>query len=307
MIKEIIDLDPFDFIIKWRIINSCNAKCSYCLRKEQRDEIINLEERNLTLSNTAKEISNLVNNTSFNNVKIDLIGGEVSLLDLPTICSNLNSKKIKRINITTNLLKEVEYYINLCNVLHSNGLELSCVASFHYEFQNFEKYFSKILILKDYFDVLGCEMVSTIDNQELVKKFISKCEENNLQYLVDKDLRINSEKERSLISVDSRRNNPRYKVVFSDGTEKIYNSRNKLLTDTSLEENYYTIAIKTTGFNCTQSNDFIYIDLDTVVGRTINSNKCTNRIPIKEFKLLEPKVCESNSCTLCGHVSLFRN
>ena len=123
-IKSITDLDNSDFIIKWRMTEMCNADCSYCIRKNRHVGVISerLKEQNRRLCEVAKEISRMIDSTDFHNVKIDLIGGEVSILDLEKICGNFTAGKIKRINLTTNLLKPVDYYKNLCNLLHSKGI-----------------------------------------------------------------------------------------------------------------------------------------------------------------------------------------
>ena len=119
-IISITDLDNSDFIIKWRMTEMCNADCSYCIRKSRHVGVIpeRLKEQDGRLCEVAKEISRMIDSTDFHNVKIDLIGGEVSILDLEKICGNFTAGKIKRINLTTNLLKPVEYYKNLCDLLH---------------------------------------------------------------------------------------------------------------------------------------------------------------------------------------------
>ena len=69
----------------------------------------------------------------------------------------------------------MEYYKKLCDLLHSKGIKSTVVASFHYEFQSFEKYFEKVEALRSCFDILGCEMVSNVENQDLCRAFIEKC------------------------------------------------------------------------------------------------------------------------------------
>lgn len=310
-ILSVTDLDKSDFIIKWRMTGMCNADCSYCIRKGRNDKLSEekAREQNERLKEVASEISRMVDATDFENVKIDLIGGEVSVLDLSSICEKLSSVKIKQINITTNLLRNAEYYSFFCEVLHSKGIEVTATASFHYEYQPFEKYFEKIEELKKHFDILDCEMVSTLKNQNLCKKFINKCREIGIDYSVEGDLRFSKEKERQkgLITDSSRKTkSDRYKVCFTDGTECTYGSRNQFLMDSNNVQNVWQKAIHTKGFVCSNSNDFVYIDFDTVVGRTKTSNRCTTRMKIEAFEVVEPRICEEENCTLCGHMSLWR-
>ena len=310
-ILSVTDLDKSDFIIKWRMTEMCNADCSYCIRKN-RHVAFNTEkvnEQNRRLCEVAKEISKMLETTDFCNVKIDLIGGEVSILDLEKICSNFSTKKIKKINLTTNLLKPVEYYKGLCDLLHSKGIKSTVVASFHYEYQTFDKYFEKIEILRNYFDILGCELVSNTDNQDLCKEFIEECKKLKLDYMVEGDLRAHQERARInglIIDSSKKIKKDRYKVCFTDGTEKNYTSRNQLLMDSNNIQNVWQKAIHTRGFICSNSYNFVYIDFDTAIGRTESSNLCTNRMSIEKFKVLSPRGWESENCTLCGHMSLWR-
>lgn len=311
-IESITDLDEADFIIKWRMTEMCNADCSYCIRKRHHKKVDRelLALQNSQLCGVAKSISRMVESTEFSNVKIDMIGGEVSVLDLPEITRNLASPKIRQINMTTNLLRDTEYYKSLCGSLHSRGVKATAVASFHYEFISFDKYFEKIEHLRDCFDILACEIVSNEDNQPLCGKFIEKCREIGIDYMCEGDLRFNEiEARQSGLIVESRKHQKpdRYSVLFSDGTSRVYTSRNQLLMDGEIAENRWQKAIHTKGYICSNSHDFVYIDFDTVVGRALTGDSCTNRVPVGEFRIVEPRPCPFQNCTLCGHMSLHRD
>lgn len=312
-IKRIDNLDPADLVIKWRMTEMCNINCSYCIRSSRGDKTINqdkLKEQENRLCEVAKALSNLIDKNDRKNVKLDLIGGEVTILNLQKILSNISTTKITKIQITTNLMRDADYYINLINLLHQKGIRLSMTASCHYEFQNLDKYFEKAEILKDKADIFTAEIVSNDNSQELCKEFKKRCEELNLYYMIEADLRMQSFASRQNgLMVGGRKPNgiPRYKVTFTDGSEEIYQTRNSFLYDKTVEENVMQKMIHTEDMYCTNSWNFFYVDFDMVGGRTENNDSCTNRMKIEDFKLISPKKCIHTNCTLCGHMSLWRD
>lgn len=309
-IKKIKDLDPADFIIKWRLTNMCNADCSYCVRKPQHKTLDKdtIEKDELNLCEIAKEVSRLIDNSNFNNVKIDLIGGEVTLFNLQTILENIKTDKLKVINITSNVLKDLSYFTDLCNYLHKRNIKLTLTASYHFEYISFENYFEKVKALNENVDFFCCEMVSLPDNQELCKRFIDECKKNNLIYRCEVDIRFGKEDVRklNLIADSNKQENARYEVTFTDGSKQIYTTRNQLLIDRTIKENVNQNVIQTNGMMCTKNYDFIYIDFDIVGGRTNNTNSCLTKTRIQDFNLIAPKPCTAKGCTLCGHMDLWR-
>ena len=305
-----IDLDPADFIIKWRITEMCNVKCSYCMhiqREELTDGLIKPQEERLC--EVASQISKLLDKTDFNKVKIDMIGGEVTIFDLKKIVSHVNTPKLKRINLTTNFLKGKEYYKDFAMYCRDRGIEVTATASFHYEFQTFEKYFEKIEYLKPFFKILACEVVSNEDNQDLVRRFCDKCKELDVDYMCDVDLRLEKEdsRQKGLINETGKSyKTPRYKVFFTDGSEKEYISRNQFLQDKDVLENRWQKAIFTNELFCTNSYNYIYIAFDTVGGRKKDDPCCCNKIKIEDFEIVKPSPCVMTNCTICGHQSLWR-
>lgn len=304
------DLDTNDFVVKWRITKYCNVHCSYCIRHEHptfsKEDI---EKDELKLCEVAKKLSDLVERTPFNNVKIDLIGGEVSIFDLRKILSNLTTKKLKRINMTTNLIKSADYYVSLAEFLKAKGIEFTVTASFHYEFQSAESYFVKVKRLIPLCKLFVCEMVSTDDNQIICKNFIKECEALNVDYMVESDLRLEKtgERENYISVVNKKFKNPRYHAYFSDGSEKIYGSRNSFLCDKSIDINVMQNRVNARGWLCTNSWNYIYVDFNFIRGKTDEKSDCRQIIQLEDFNIVKPSPCHAESCTICGHMSLYKN
>lgn len=309
-VRSIEDMDEADLVVKWRMTEMCNASCSYCLRK--RYEAMTEEKviaQNALLEAAAEKLNTLIESSRFSKVKFDLIGGEVSLLDLRRILAPLKSGRIWRFQVTTNLLRDAEYYVTLAEFLSGRGQELSVCASFHFEFQEKDRYFEKVLALKDRVANLTCEMVSVKENQDLCREFEARCREEGLYYMIEADLRKLKVEDRmqGLYTASHKRDcGNRYLVTFTDGTTKEYKTRNAFLTDGSIQQNILLKSFATRGFLCSMSMDYIYVEYDTVVGRTGDSCKCNSRIAIEDFEFLDkPRRCPIDACTLCGHLSLF--
>lgn len=311
-IESLKDLYPADFIIKWRLTKMCNARCSYCAQWRSNDikgiTEEKLKEAEKTLSIAGEKISRMLERINAQNVQLDLIGGEVTIFNLPKILESVHSDKIKKIHITTNFLRDSEYYKKLAEYVKSRNIKISLCASFHYEMQSFEKYFEKVLEVKDLFFLFTCEMVSNENNQELCRKFVEKCERENLSFMIDADTNIKKSdlRENKVFVAKSENKPPRYLLTFTDGTQRYYNSRSEFM----MSDDIKNIALKkimiTEGFMCTHSTKFVYIEYDKAVGRTDNSDTCINRMDIDDFKQIEPRPCPVHGCTLCGHMDLWR-
>ncbi|WP_298739782.1 hypothetical protein [uncultured Treponema sp.] len=290
----------YDAAVKWRMTDICNYSCSYCSRAKTLKEYdagkINAE--NEELKSVAQKINALLEKSGFKNIKIDLVGGEVTLLDLPLILDAISTEKVKEYNITTNFSQSAEYYIQL-----AKKIPLSMTASLHEQHTDLNVFFEKARavkeagVLKDF----KCETVSCTGNQDIIKIFEEKCGENGLEYIIDRD-KNNIEKTQN---ISSRREKNLYIAEFTDGTKKEFPSKAALLEtfiDTRLCEGR---RINTKGLICTFSYNFIYIDKDTVLGRAKENSGCKNRIPIDKFEILPPAKCQIDYCSLCGFFSLY--
>ena len=302
------------FVIKWRITRLCNLHCSYCVQVKNRTQFSQaaVQKETETLLKAAPDISAMMDRLSMKKVKLEFVGGEMSLFDLKKILSLITSKKLKRVQLTTNFTRNEEYYISLAHYLRQRNIELTITCSFHYEFMSMDTYFSKALAVKSSCTIFACEMVSNEDNQVLCKEFRKRCEELKLDYSIDEDIRMEKaglRKEGKLLGCGQHiKKNPRYIAVFSEEGkeyETVYKTRNDFVTDGSFFENFRNKIIKTNGFICTQSWDYVYIEVDNAIGRTKTSKDCCNRMKIADFVQIPPCECIKNGCTLCGQMSLL--
>jgi len=120
---------PEEFIINWNLGNTCNWACSYCPSY--------LHDGSVAWTNTELVKSNLIKikNRFFNkNIKIEFIGGEVTLkknfIDLIKFCKEQDF----RTTIVTNASRTINYWESLAEYLDE------AVLSFHPEFASKEHY-----------------------------------------------------------------------------------------------------------------------------------------------------------------------
>lgn len=290
----------YDATVKWRMTDICNYSCSYCVRAKTLEEYdaekINAE--NEELKSVAQKINALLEKSDFKNIKIDLIGGEVTLLNLPLILDAISTEKVKEYNITTNFSQSAEYYIQL-----AKKIPLSMTASLHEQNADLNVFFEKAKavkeagVLKDF----KCEAVSCAGNQDIIKIFEEKCKENGLEYIIDRD-KNGIEKTQK---ISSQREKNLYIAEFTDGTKKEFSSKAALL-ETFIDTKFCKgRRVNTKGLVCTFSYNFIYIEKGTVLGRTKEDLRCCNRIPIDKFEIFPPAKCQIDYCSLCGFFSLY--
>lgn len=295
-----------DFGIKWRMTDSCNANCSYCIRSKTKHSPEDIDAENTAMEAVAEKINTLIERIPQKKVKLFALGGEVSILDLPTIFSKITSEKLQWVSITTNLLRDADFYLSLADVV-----PLSITASCHYESQTVDAYIAKIRALKESgkLKYLCCEMVSTENNAEEVNSFIEQCEELGVYYMVEPDRRKETDGERAeskLICKSNRETPVRYSVTFSDGSTKKYKTRTELLNEFTARETMYGRYIPTKGLCCSYSYDYAYILYDKMVGRRKGYDGCRNVMEIEDFEPIEaPEPCTSKMCTICGNMSLY--
>ena len=308
-VRSIIDLKgKCQSVIKWRLTDACNYRCSYCLRyswsKKVQDVKFVPQDNALAIS-LIPEIARIINEMP-GKVKLDLIGGEVSLLDLEAILKGIfaiTSDKLFRLNITTNMFRPAEYYTNLCNIVYDNGAELGITCSWHSENCSFEEFFEKFEQIKSPTNQKGirAECVSRLDNQEDVKRFIKYCELKGISYFVERDLNAPYKEKKNLLIGSSSKKKDRYKIITEEGKELFFKTRNEVISGEFCD---YQTCVTAEGYYCTRDYDYVYIEKDIHIGR-IGGSDCKNAEFIYDFTpLKEPKICEKVGCSLCGHMSV---
>lgn len=287
-IYSLIDLDDMK-VLKWRLTDFCNYHCSYCIRRP----IANPQTLQEDMEACKKALPEVVRiaehlNYRFDKlVKIDLIGGEVSCSDdTKEIIKQLGfCDAIGKINITTNLSRNIDWYTDL---IESSKKKVSITASFHPEEADLDTYLKKALILSKLCQ-FKCETVITKEATH-IDKFVNFCENNKIYYMCEENLFDET------LRGQARRNtkqNYRYLVKTDEG-DKYYYTRNEFIKQ--FGEN--GIAFNTQGFKCSRDYDYVYFDRDKVL-------MCDATIPAEKYKLLgKPRACPRGKCTLCGHMSL---
>lgn len=292
--------------IKWRMTRVCNYKCSYCIHwKRALNDNIQEDER---LCKAAIPGINNICNRLPGTVKIDMLGGEVTLMDLPSIINQLTSPKLKFINITTNLSRDIKYYQHLAEVCHEKEIVLSMTGSYHEEYTDTDEFFKKASIINKTGTLFKVEMVSTIENQDKVRHFIKLCEQHQLTYLVDRDVR---KKDINLIVGSSEDKPLRYVVTRDDGTIEQYKARSEFVSGKDNTSDEWGACIPTTGMYCTKDCDYVYVGGNKVLGCDPRrpAGGCRNFMSLGYYKLRkEPQLCVNpKGCSLCGNMSVARD
>jgi MoaA/NifB/PqqE/SkfB family radical SAM enzyme len=302
-IKSIKFNDGFDCYIKWRMTDICNYACPYCVRSKTTESYSEetITKENADLVQVAKDVNTLLENSDFTNVKIDLIGGEVTLLDLGTILAEITTAKVTMFDITTNFSKSAEYYINLAKLF-----PISLTASLHSDCADKDVFFEKVKTVYDanVLKYFKCETVSCSDNQSEVEDFISRCEEIGVDYIIDRD-KTNSISQSEIIKTKRTGTENLYSVEYTDGTKTDFASKGEIFN--TLINNVYCKGryIHTKGMMCTNSYNYIYLDKDTVLGRQEGESGCKHKIKISDFKFLPPAKCDIDFCSFCGRFSVY--
>lgn len=298
-IESIFHISTNEFNIKWRLTNCCNYRCSYCIRKNKVESRDYLGYDEFTAINTTSDIARIVNENG-KNTTITFVGGEVSLLDMGEIFKRLIEgcgKYLKAFNITTNGSRSVEYYNDLAKICRDNDIALNYVFSWHGQFVKLTDFMLKVEKIECH---KVCEMVSTEENQNGVKRFIDLCERLGFDYKVEAD--VNSTKCDNLIIRTNKDMHPNYKVVYTDGSEEYFNIMRDLVRNCG---DYNSAFINLENFYCSLGSNFLVVDKDKVAPICRDTSRVFT--PINYYKLdKDLRLCKFG-CSLCGHISVSKD
>lgn len=262
-------------VIKWRITELCNFRCPYCIRRP-----IANEEYEWDIMKTVKQINKF--SKQFDKpVKVDLIGGEVTVL--PNLKEVIDNLDVDKVNITTNFELDPP-----------EGSKITATLSYHPSQTKYtiEEWFERASYYRNKIRYCKVETVKTEDATH-IDRFIELATAYSLDYQVEEDL-LNSNLKGEKIS--TMKSNPRYEVTFDDGHKELFATRNSFLK----KYGFQGLAVSTENKLCTRDVDYIYIEKDMVWS-------CDKKYPINEFKLRKPHPClrSKGYCTLCGNISLI--
>lgn len=272
-------------VIKWRVTDRCNYSCSYCIRRMQASRSGETDYDKVAV---AKNIAQYIvpRLAELKPVKVDLIGGEVTLLsEFNDIVESLFAGGVDKVNVTTNLSVPITSpYVD----------RLSFTCSYHPENAgDMGIWFDRAVELKHRCRYLKVETVRTL-NATHIDEFVAKAKELNLDYMVEGDLLVPALKGERLISKPS----DRYEVTFDDGRTERFATRNSFLK----QHGVGGMVVNTDGLLCTRDYDYVYVEFDKV--RT-----CRGDRPFDKYIMAEkPHPChrgKNGKCTLCGNMSLF--
>ncbi len=308
-IKSIISLNgTCQSTIKWRLTDICNYKCSYCIREKlTKKRVLPYKENEELILNASKEVARIIKELP-GYVKLDLIGGEVSIFNLHDLLNNMYKEcgdKLKRVNITTNMSAPSDYYNDLVNLCDSYGSEIGITCSWHSEFIPLEDFINKFKEIKSPNQKgIRIECVSRTDNKEDIEKLISICEKNNYAYFIEKDLMASEFDKNFLISKSSSNKKDRYRVDYENNKILFFKTRNGFLTNYNEGDK---ITFQTEGYYCSRDYDYVYIEIDKHFGRNSEEDHCRNKSDLKDFHPLKrPIKCQLPLCTLCGQISISK-
>ena len=296
-IKSIINNERM-FTIKWRLTEWCNYRCSYCLRKfKGQDTKLN----ELKILSTAPQVNRLIDEAG-KDVKLNLIGGEVTYLNLIRIVSLLKSPNLKKIHITTNFSNKLSYYVELANYLLSRNIMLSMNISYHNEYVDLDEFIKKAVAFRTIALNLysfKLEFVVAPENEKMLQEVKEKCKENNLDYLIELD-KSQSEEYFKTLNIKSSVQKPRWVINYTDGTS------DKNITRSQLINQFEDKLFPTKDYYCTSGMTYIYIRENKVAKNStcIHGEQYT---PIEQYHI-NKEICKCDNpigkCSLCGDFSI---
>lgn len=315
--RSIIQNNAYDCNIKWRMTNLCNYRCSYCIQhadgvlsdvREAGKSLPGLAETNAKLLDTAGTLNRLMEQAPHKSFSLLLVGGEVSVLDIPSILGQLKSKKLKKLHITTNLSASVAYYRAVREALPEDCVfRLEC--SWHEEYSSAKAFLEKVKAVSAFADV-SVEAVSTATNGDRIDELTGLLQGYSFPWKIETD-------KRSVTSMEEKREKcrsgwgsapvggpVRYTVTLEDGSVRTYASANRMVMDLSPNGRFLEVE----GHICTEGWDNLDLDGDMIFQRGETGECSRKRVPVSEFIWRKPLPCsgeQAKHCSLCGNMSLY--
>jgi MoaA/NifB/PqqE/SkfB family radical SAM enzyme len=163
--------------IKWRVTYKCNYKCSYCMQQvcERRGE----EGKPFEIEPIVRKLIH----TSPRKVGLELIGGEVSLIDLCKLLETISKEEnLVKVKITTNFSAPVTYYKNLASLV-----PLSITPSYHPEYN------PSVSDFLDKIEAVGKENIAFVEGvvndstKEKMEELVAECKQRGIKFCIDID------------------------------------------------------------------------------------------------------------------------
>ena len=326
-LKIINLLNPIDgstFHIKWRLHRICNYSCSYCIQKNCRDFGKNtISEAFEAAFKAADDVNVLIKNLPerVKTVRLNMIGGEPTLYDLCPILEKLEDRRVKELNLTTNLAQSLEYWEKLVNYCNSRGILLQVSASYH-EMQTPKSFVDKAMKIVDMglgLENMQIKSVKVGDNEDIMNILERLCIKNNLYYNLELDART-PEVMKKGVKPSYNKQVTHYEVTEYDcKTKQTSTLKLHYLTDIRMRYSNVNHFLTPGRCVCTVNYNFITIDtnpntndLSYVLYILHNDNDAgcyrSEVTKIRDFKAPDkPLHCNnSNSCWFCGTMSIWR-
>lgn len=291
--------------VKWRMTDWCNYRCSYCIRAQKLQS--NLESDSVFITR-AKKINSIMESIG-KDYELNLIGGEVSYIDLKKVLAEFVSEHFKVLSITTNFSADIDVYKKLIQYCLNRNIDIKITISLHEEYVSVSDLVSKVLLIgKDHLQYIKIEFVLTNENQKSARELKLLCEENGIKRHYDvcrnSDHKTDISKELIKEFNSSLKKTLRF-LVFKDGTHG-HTAKNNLFLQT---EN--VVGFPSKGLLCWSST--VYIRLTKIRTRTCREYKVImqnidDNEEKADFSLLNSfQICPLPYCMLCGNPVITSN
>lgn len=314
-ILKITNIQEECFYVTWKITSICNYHCEYCTSKKY----LNKNHDSKNLLDKAERINTLIktNNTYKLPVKLKLIGGEVTLINLFDVLNKFT--ELNKLVIATNLSRDSDYFYNLENYCKGRNIQLILICSYHSENQNFIEKFIKLnnwciankvnkpqaafVITNNFnFKLIDSLLENNVKNIKLTCERILggyKLDLNNsvidkFNYYIETIKKLN----KSIFT---------YRVKFKDGSEQkfkdIYQFVNNLDNNGFISNNFYCSAGKnrmTIGYE-----DEVYLNKCNFLDKTILGTIWDNIVLPNEYVLCKAED-ENKRCIFCSAISVSK-